>query len=130
MRLKVLILALPLAAACFHATIETGLEPGTQKIEKPWAHGFVYGLVPPATVETAAKCPTGVAKVETQQSFVNMLANFLTVGLYTPQSITVTCAARKTATGPLIDGKSDATKAIAEAVERAAKEGAAVFVQF
>lgn len=130
MRLRALLLALPLLAACYHAQIETGLEPGTQKIEKPWASGFVFGLVPPSTVETAAKCPTGVAKVETQQSFLNMLANGLTWGLYTPMSITVTCAAKKTASGVMIDGKDDPTKAMADAAERAVKKGAAVFVQF
>ena len=130
MRLKFLLLALPLAAACYHAQIETGLEPGTQKIEKPWAHGFVYGLVPPSTVESAAKCPTGVAKVETQQSFLNMLANALTWGLYTPMNITVTCAAKKTASANTVDAKGRSVQEVAEAIERALGGGTAVFVQF
>ncbi|MDP1859871.1 MAG: Bor family protein [Gemmatimonadaceae bacterium] len=130
MRLKYLLFALPFAAACYHAQIETGLEPSPQKIEKPWAHGFVYGLVPPSTVETAAKCPSGVAKVETQQSFVNGLANLLTWGIYTPMSITVTCAAKKTASAATINAVGDPAKAVAEAAEKAASLGTAVFVQF
>lgn len=130
MRLMIMVLVLPLAAGCYHAQIETGLEPSPQKIEKPWAHGFVYGLVPPSTVETAAKCPSGVAKVETQQSFVNGLANFLTGGIYTPMSITVTCAAKKTASATTIDASGDAAKALAEAAAKAASLGTAVFVQF
>ena len=44
-------------------------------ISNPWAHSFIYGLVPPAIVETQAKCPNGVAKVETQQSFPNGLVS-------------------------------------------------------
>ncbi|MEO8336271.1 MAG: hypothetical protein ABI664_14930 [bacterium] len=79
-------------AACYHATVETGLTPNAQTIEKGWAAGWLYGLVPPSTVETAAKCPNGVAKVETQLSFGNQLANLLTIGIYTPMEIKVTCA--------------------------------------
>lgn len=77
---------------CYTATIETGLKPSTITIEKNWATGWLYGLVPPKTVETAAKCPNGVAKVVTQQSFLNMLAGGLTGGIYSPMTIKVTCA--------------------------------------
>jgi hypothetical protein len=83
------------SAACFHATIETGATPSTTMISKQWAPGFVWGLVPPSTVETAAKCPNGVAKVETQLTFLNQLVEFVTIGIYTPMSIEVTCAAGK-----------------------------------
>src|SRR5438552_9867322 len=38
---------------------------------------WIAGLVPPSTVETQAKCPHGVSKVETQLSFVNQLVAFL-----------------------------------------------------
>ena len=37
-------------SGCYHATIETGLPPGTQTLEQPWASSWVYGLVPPETV--------------------------------------------------------------------------------
>ena len=93
MRIAAVAAAALLFTGCYHATIDTGLQPSGQKIEKPWAHGFVYGLVPPSTVETASKCPNGVAKVETKHTFVNQLATFLTWGLYTPINITVECAA-------------------------------------
>ena len=43
--------------------------------------------MPPSTIETAQKCPNGVAKVETQQSFGNQLVGFLTLGIYTPMDI-------------------------------------------
>ena len=48
--------------------------------------------MPPATVETAQKCPSGVAKVESRHSFLNMLVGFLTYYFYTPMEITVSCA--------------------------------------
>lgn len=130
MRLKFLLLTLPLAAACYHAQIETGLEPGLQKIEKKWAHGFVAGLVPPSTVETAAECPNGVARIETKHSVLNILASSATSGLYSPMTITVTCAARKTASAGVIDAKGKSAQAVAEAVARALGGTNTVFVQF
>jgi hypothetical protein len=83
-------------AGCYHATIDTGLAPSGQVIERPWAHGFIAGLVPPSVVETASRCPHGVAKVETKLSFLNQVANIVTLGIYTPMSIRVECAAQRT----------------------------------
>ncbi len=84
-----LLVALP---ACYHATIETGLPPSPKVIDKSFASGWIYGLVPPSPVKAMSECPNGVSKVETQLSFVNQLVNFLTLGIYTPMSIKVTCA--------------------------------------
>jgi hypothetical protein len=93
MRRLAIAFALLLAAGCYHATVDTGLNPSPTTIEKPWAAGWIYGLVPPSTVETVQKCPNGAAKVETQVSFANQVVNFLTLGIYTPMEIKVTCAA-------------------------------------
>lgn len=82
-----------LLGGCYHATVETGLPPSAQVIDKGFASGWIYGLVPPKTVATASQCPSGVAKVETELSFVNQLVGFLTLGIYTPMHIQVTCAA-------------------------------------
>ncbi len=84
--------AVVVLSGCYHATIETGLPPGTQTVEKPWASSWIYGLVPPQTVETASRCPNGVAKVETQISFLNGLVALITFAIYTPMSIQVKCA--------------------------------------
>ncbi len=40
----------------------------------------------------ASRCPNGVARVETQQSFVNGLVAWITFFIYTPMTIMVTCA--------------------------------------
>lgn len=85
--------ALVALTGCYHAVIETGLPPSPQVVEKEWAHSFLWGLVPPSLTETKEKCGgKGAAKVETQLSFVNQVANILTTGIYTPMSIKVTCA--------------------------------------
>ncbi|MGK7312456.1 MAG: Bor family protein [Candidatus Longimicrobiales bacterium M2_2A_002] len=79
-------------AGCYHATIETDRTPSAKAVENAWAHSFLYGLVPPSTVNVASECSNGVARVETQLSFLNMVANAVTFGIYSPMHITVTCA--------------------------------------
>jgi len=133
--LAVLGLAL-LGTGCYHATVETGAPPSPETVEKGWASGWIYGLVPPSAVGTAQKCPNGVARVETQLSFANQLVGFLTFGIYTPMSIKVTCAARRSADAgqtPVIRVGEDAPsldQAMARAVERSRREGRAVEVVF
>ena len=90
--LIVVLFSLFLLAGCYHATIDTGLAPGHKTVEM-WKHSWIYGLVPPSVVEAQSECENGVAKVETQQSFLNGLVNVLTGGIYTPMTVIVTCAA-------------------------------------
>ncbi len=118
-------------SGCHHATITTGLTPSTVVIEKPFASGWVYGLVPPNTVETAEQCPAGVARVETKLSFLNQLVGALTFGIYTPMEIKVTCAARTSADAGRLDPAffvtlSEGQRALRETFEMAARSSAAV----
>ena len=92
---------------CYAAKVETGLQPSATVIKKSFASCWLYGLIPPSTVETAAKCPNGVAIVETQLSFVNQLVSGLTLGIYTPMQIKVTCAERSSTS--MLDFKQDFT---------------------
>ena len=124
---------------CNHATIETDLEPSTRKIENKWASGWILGLVPPPTVQTAERCPNGIARVETQQSFLNQVVSILTIGIYTPMSIVVTCAA-----GPAGEDAADEASlqvspgasmeekqlVFQQAAALSAELGAAVYVNF
>ena len=90
--LIVVFFSLFLLAGCYHATIDTGLAPGPKTVEM-WKHSWIVGLVPPSVVEAQSECENGVARVETQQSFVNGLVGILTYGIYTPMTVIVTCAA-------------------------------------
>lgn len=96
--ISILLVLTVLFTGCYHASITTGLEPSNKVIETPWAMAFVYGLIPPAEIDASTECPDGVAKVETQLSFLNQIASGLTFGLITPMHITVTCAAGSSAT--------------------------------
>jgi hypothetical protein len=125
--------SLTVLVGCYHATIDTGAKPSTTVIENHWASGWIFGLVPPKTVETAAKCPNGVAKVETQLSFVNQLVSLLTLSIYTPMDIRVTCAEGPAASMSLIIPATAPTATwqlvMTEAAIQAAASDAAVYVQ-
>ncbi len=113
MKNGLLVVATALAlSGCYHATIETGLPPSPQTLENKWASGWIYGLVPPKTVETMQRCPNGVARVETQLSFANQLVNFLTLGIYTPMEIVVTCASGGMEDAALVDNAADFAEAL------------------
>lgn len=139
--LRVYALVLPALAlsACYHTRVETGARPGATVIDQPFALGFVYGIVPPPTVATAAQCPQGVAVVETQQSLINGLVSVLTIGLVTPMQITVTCAAEGSAAlldapaDVIVDAnasRGDVQDAVAQAAELAVATSAPAVVQF
>jgi hypothetical protein len=133
--------ALALAAlvclpACYNATVTTGRPASGQTVSVPWAHGFLFGLVPPAVVDVSTRCPNGVAQVSTQQSFLNMLANGLTLGLYTPMTITVACASAGSADAgrvivvPRGGGRMEIEAALGEAVRVSDETHAPVTVDF
>jgi hypothetical protein len=134
MSLVVPLLMMAAFTGCYHAIVETGRTPNGQVIENEWAHSFIGGLIPPSVVETASQCPNGVARVETQHSLLNMLAASLTWGLYSPMTITVSCAgptALDTSRATLqVADASTAERSLARAVQLAKSSGEPVFVHF
>jgi hypothetical protein len=124
-------------AGCYHAIINTGATPNGQTIKEEWAHSFVHGLVPPKVIETAQRCPGGVARVETQLSFLNMVATAVTFGIYSPMTIEVQCAGggRDQDEDLAIAVRRDATTqekraAVTRAVTAAQAAGQALYIQF
>jgi hypothetical protein len=127
------------ATGCYHATVETGLTPSSEVIEESFASGWIYGLVPPNTISAQVKCKHGVAKVETQHSFVNELVSFITLGIYTPMSIKVTCASAGTS---MLDGRTpdvvvaenapevEVQAVFAGAADRALAENRPIYVKY
>ena len=81
-----------LCSGCYHVTVITGAPASPTVIDKPWQNSFVYGIVPPPELTTKDQCAQGVAKVETERSFVNGLVSVLTWSIYTPIHAMVTCA--------------------------------------
>ena len=78
---------------CFHASVTTGLRPSGETVEDKWTDSFISGLVPPNTVAAGSICGEGrIACVDTRVSFLNQFVSFLTLGIYSPMEIVVTCA--------------------------------------
>jgi hypothetical protein len=77
---------------CYHQVVQTGLSPGTTVISKPWTATWLWGLVPAGAIDVTQQCASGIATVETQMSFMNGLVGVLTLGIYTPRDVKVTCA--------------------------------------
>ena len=61
-------------SGCYRAVVTTGLTPSATVVTEEWAHSFLYGIVPPEEVDGRAACPSGVATVETEHSFLNSIA--------------------------------------------------------
>lgn len=124
--------------SCYHAKITTGESPSATKIDEPWAHSFIFGLVPPKEINTASECPNGVAMVETQISFLNGLVSLITFNIYTPMHITVTCASGSGMSASndaeIIIPKNSTDETVIEAFDKASKRAAEtqnpIFVRF
>ena len=80
------------ASGCFRQVVQTGRTPGSTVVHKPWTPTFLWGLVPPAPIDVSAQCRSGIATVETQESVPNLIATVLTLGIYVPRDVKVTCA--------------------------------------
>jgi hypothetical protein len=80
--------------------VNTGLPAGSTTIDRPWTSTFIFGLVPATPIDVRAQCTNGVAIVDTQMTFLNGLVGALTFGIYTPLSVSVTCASGGSAMRP------------------------------
>lgn len=81
-----------LGTGCYHVTVVTGAPAAQTTIDKQWQNSFIIGLVPPPEIDAKATCTQGVAKVETERSFLNGLVGAITYNIYTPIHAKVTCA--------------------------------------
>lgn len=128
--------ALGLAVSgCFHQVVQTGRTPGTTVVEKPWTATWLWGLVPASPIDVTTNCPGGIATVETKQSFMNGLVGVLTLGIFTPRDVKVTCAsgtARGSGMKEFIVARSasqdEKAEVIAEAIAESARSQQPVLV--
>lgn len=80
-------------SGCYHYTVISGAPPADKSVMANWQKSWVFGLVPPDTINTKAECPGGVAQFETKHSFLNSLVGGLTSSIFTPITTKYTCAA-------------------------------------
>lgn len=77
---------------CFRQVVETGRPAGATVVDRAWVPTYLFGLVAAQPIDVRQSCPSGVAIIQTEQSFLNGLAAMVTFGLFTPQHVRVTCA--------------------------------------
>jgi hypothetical protein len=85
-----------------------------------------------------AQCRSGVSKVETQHSFLNLVVHALTGGIFVPMTIKATCAASGRSAAPgaseIRVGDNPTEADVIEAFRRAAdlsvETGGPVYVRF
>lgn len=81
-----------MVSGCYRAQVNTGLQASTNVVTN-WEHYFIHGLVQPSTFDATAMCNgRNAASVETQHTFVQGLVGALTLGIYTPITVTVVCS--------------------------------------
>lgn len=81
------------STGCYRAVITTAPYSPVGHTETKWVHTLVGGLLPLNSVDGTAICGTGhVQTVTTRLSLLSLLAEGITLGLYAPVKVTVTCA--------------------------------------
>jgi hypothetical protein len=80
------------SSACYRQVVQTGRTPAATVIDRPWTHTWLWGLVPASPIDVTSQCRSGIATVVTEQSFMNGLVWGLTLGIYSPRHVTITCA--------------------------------------
>ena len=87
-----LALVVCLSTACYHQVVQTGRAAGPNVVDKPWVATWLWGIVAAEPIDVRQQCPMGVAVITTETSFPNGLVGALTLGIFTPQHVTITCA--------------------------------------
>jgi hypothetical protein len=131
----VLVLA---TSACFHQVVQTGRPAGPTVVDKPWVSTWLWGLVAAQPVDVRQECRSGTAVIETETSFVNGLVGALTLGIYTPQHVRVTCASGSASLPAnaiqvnvaTVASPAERQQQIDAAIERSIEQGVPVVVRF
>jgi hypothetical protein len=93
---KAAALALLGSAGCYTTTLQSGLPaaPPTVEYDDKWHSGVVLGIAELSGPYDLQKiCPNGWAQIKTETSFVNGIVELVTSGIYSPQTVTIHCAA-------------------------------------
>jgi hypothetical protein len=108
---------LAVTAGCYKATFYRDPQVTSGDQHEAWTDFFLFGLVGSETVDVGRYCPpNSVAMVRTGANAGTGFISIITLGIYTPHKVYVTCAAparaeKATATGQLANTTSPNTEA-------------------
>ena len=82
-----------LTSSCaYRYRFDTGLPESGREVTR-WAHIAGWGWSTPEPFDLEEMCPEGVARFGSEVTFPNWLAAFFTLGIYSPRTVIVRCAA-------------------------------------
>jgi hypothetical protein len=96
MKWTLVLMAALLSSGCFRTTVRSGHPPSdpAEGFEQRWHSGWVGGSVEASGPHDLARaCPHGWAQIETKTDASQGLITLLTLSIYSPQTVTVVCAA-------------------------------------
>lgn len=106
------------ASGCYKATFIRDPSASAGAEHDRWVHFFVFGLVGDPTIDVHEFCPDGkVARVQTGANFGTGLVTGLTLGIYAPRKVYVTCAADAAGKVARLELTGDAQGRVVAAVE-------------
>lgn len=89
----VMVGSLLLSTGCFRSVVTTAPYSPIGHTETRWVHTVIGGLIPLNSVDGTSLCGSGtVQTVTTQHGLLSLVATGITMGIYTPVKVTVTCA--------------------------------------
>lgn len=102
--------ALALQSGCYKATFQSGAASAVRGEEHyETTPFFVFGLVGEETVDVSRFCEgSEIAEVQAGMGFVQGLFGVLTLGIYTPRRVKVTCVAQGQTAGRELHIQADA----------------------
>jgi hypothetical protein len=77
--------------ACQTVKFQTAAPESGRRYEQRVSFWF-WGLMGKHDVDLDAACPEGAASWQNQQTFGDLLFDLVTLGIYAPRTVTVTCA--------------------------------------
>lgn len=82
-------------AGCYKATFFQNPNAVAGVRHERWSAFFIFGLVGSEHFDVRDFCgPDAIAEVRTGGNFATGLVSFVTIGIYTPRKVYITCAAR------------------------------------
>jgi len=87
------------ATGCLSVGVYTRQVPPAESYHF-WAHGFLWGLVGSDMNADSVCSGRPLARVDTYMSLGNMVATYLTGGIYAPMSVEITCGKAVESTPP------------------------------
>jgi hypothetical protein len=105
-------------ASCYKVNVSAKPDVGNGASKSQTSHFFIFGLVGNSRVDVTDFCGSAqAASVETGMTFVDGLLSALTVNIYTPRTVTVSCTSGASAGNSVIisgDSSGHPVKVVAQ----------------